>query len=110
MTSNLNGRIERMFGADRRMAITFVVCLWLIVGFVFFAVSSFTDDPGIRSVLLVGALAVLVFNTAAIVAMLRHYAEDKHFIYDIDIRHLDEYRARKAAARSGALADQPGRP
>lgn len=43
---------------------------------------------------------VLLFNTASVVAMLRHYDEDRAHIYGIDIHHLDEHRAR---ARKAAL-------
>ena len=38
---------------------------------------------------------MLIFNTAAILAMLRHYREDRDFIYGLDIRFLDEARAGK---------------
>jgi hypothetical protein len=27
--------------------------------------------------------------------MLRHYSDDKHFIYGLDLKHLDEMRARR---------------
>jgi len=27
--------------------------------------------------------------------MLRHYTDDKHFIYGLDIKHLDEMRSRR---------------
>ena len=37
----------------------------------------------------------------AIVAMLRHYHSDKHFIYSLDIMHLDEMRRRRSAAKGG---------
>ncbi|WP_432634753.1 hypothetical protein [Albidovulum sp.] len=45
-------------------------------------------------ILLAGGAIVLVFNTAAIMAMLRHYREDRDFMYGLDIKFLDE--ARKA--------------
>ena len=45
---------------------------------------------GIKVVLAIAAAAVLMFNTAAIVAMLKHYDDDKEFIYGLDIKHLDE--------------------
>ena len=34
----------------------------------------------------------VVMDTASVGAMLRHYAEDKKFIYSLDIKHLDEMR------------------
>lgn len=44
--------------------------------------------------LLFAGAVVLLFNTAAIVAMLRHYREDRDFIYGLDIKFLDEARGQ----------------
>jgi len=38
---------------------------------------------------------VLLFNTAAILAMLRHYREDRDFMYGLDIKFLDEAKGRR---------------
>jgi len=35
---------------------------------------------------------LLLFNTASITAMIRHYGNDKEHIYGVDIRHLDAGR------------------
>jgi hypothetical protein len=45
--------------------------------------------------LLIGGGAILVLNTAAIMAMLHHYREDRDFMYGLDIKFLDEARAAK---------------
>lgn len=45
--------------------------------------------------LLLSAAVVLIFNTAAIVAMVRHYQSDKDFIYGLDIKHTDANRNRR---------------
>jgi hypothetical protein len=42
-----------------------------------------------------GAL-LLLFNTTSITSLVRHYRKEKNFIYGLDIRHLDEMRARAA--------------
>ena len=43
--------------------------------------------------MLLGAgVVILVFNTAAILAMLRHYREDRDFMYRLDITFLDASR------------------
>jgi hypothetical protein len=51
----------------------------------------------VRIVAALGAAAVLILNTASIAAMLSHYAEDKEFIYGLDIKGLDAMQARKAS-------------
>jgi hypothetical protein len=51
--------------------------------------------PMLRTILLISGGLVLIFNTASIWAMLRHYADDRDFIYGLDLKHLDEMRRQK---------------
>ena len=44
---------------------------------------------------LIGGAVILLFNTAAIMAMLRHYREDRDFMYGLDIQFLDAARAAR---------------
>ncbi len=88
-------RIDRMHNGDRRGALAFVIGLWAVVLFTLLMIWPQIGDGGIRIVLAIAAVLVLAFNTAAIVAMLRHYHADKSFIYGLDIMHLDEMRKRK---------------
>jgi hypothetical protein len=94
-SAGLNTRIDKMHGRDRMGALAFVVVLWVVVAFVLFTIWPAIADGTIRTILLIAAAVLLVFNTAAIVAMLRHYAGDKHFIYGLDLKHLDEMRRAK---------------
>lgn len=90
--SDLNQRIEAMHQADRRGAWLFVVALWAVILFVLFMSWPHIPDQGVRIVVVLAAAAVLIFNTASVMAMLRNYGEDKDFIYGLDIKHLDEMR------------------
>ncbi len=90
MAESLARRIDRMFARDRAFALGMVAVLWVCVGFVYFAVDAHVRDGGIRAALTIGALLLLLFNTASILAMVRHYAEDKAHIYGQDIRHMDQ--------------------
>lgn len=101
MTESMQVRIDKMFSRDRWFAIILLACLWATLIFVFFAINVFVEDGTLRLVMIAGSVAVIIFNTASITAMLKHYAEDKKAIYEIDIRHLDTARAAKAAARAG---------
>ena len=89
---DLKDRIERMFRMDRALATALVVALWITVFFVILAVRSFIADKSIELICWIGAGVLLLFNTASIVAMFKHYAEDKEHIYAVDIRHLDAGR------------------
>jgi hypothetical protein len=95
MMSDLDQRIEAMHRSDVRLAWAFVIGLWLAMIFVAIATWNLAPSGGARILLLIGGAVVLVFNTAAIMAMLRHYREDRDFMYGLDIKFLDEARAAK---------------
>jgi uncharacterized protein YhhL (DUF1145 family) len=87
-------RIEALYRSDVRGSIVLIVCLWAAVLFVLVMTWPYIPDQGIKVVVTVAAAAVLVFNTAAILAMVNHYKEDKEFIYGLDIKHADATRNR----------------
>ena len=93
--SDLQSRIEKMHRRDVTVAWAFVLGLWLAMGFVALATWGLAPSPTARIVLLIGGATVLVFNTAAIMAMLQHYREDRDFMYGLDIKFLDAARAAK---------------
>lgn len=99
MDGELRTRIERMFSYDRLFAWVMVVLLWLTTLYVVFAVDHYVTDKTLSAVLYISALAVLVFNTASIIAMVSHYRDDKDHIYGLDIRHLDEQRGARSNRR-----------
>ncbi|MBL9056464.1 MAG: hypothetical protein JNJ84_09330 [Rhodobacteraceae bacterium] len=84
-----------MHRRDVLVAWAFVIGLWFAVIFVALATWSLAPNGVARIMLLCAGAVVLLFNTAAIIAMLRHYREDRDFIYGLDIRFLDEARGRR---------------
>ncbi len=88
-------RIERMYRGDRAWALLALLALWLTILFVFFEVVSTIDSPGVTIALAVGAGLVLLLNTASIMALMKHYAEDKQHLYGLDIHYLDEMKRLK---------------
>jgi len=92
--SDLNRRIEAMYNRDVRGAWLLIVLLWATILFVLVMTWPLIPIAGLRIGIVIAAAIVLVFNTAAIRNMVRHYKEDKDFIYGLDIQHLDA--ARKA--------------
>lgn len=93
--ADLNQRIEAMHKRDVQVAWAFVIGLWCAITFVAYATWDLAPTPGARTLLLIGGAIVLVFNTAAILAMLRHYREDRDFMYGLDIKFSDEAAGRK---------------
>ncbi|WP_238382639.1 hypothetical protein [Tabrizicola thermarum] len=96
---DLNQRIEAMHKRDVLVAWAFVVGLWFAVIFVAIATWDLAPTGGARTLLLIGGAIVLIFNTAAILAMLRHYREDRDFMYGLDIRFQDEARGMKTGGK-----------
>jgi hypothetical protein len=84
-----------MHRRDVLVAWAFVVGLWFAVIFVALATWNLAPNSAARTLLLIGGAIVLIFNTAAILAMLRHYRLDRDFMYGLDIKFLDEARRRR---------------
>ena len=92
--SDLDQRIEAMHKRDVQVAWAFVIGLWFAIIFVAIATWNLAPSGGARTLLLIAGAVILVFNTAAILAMLRHYRDDRDFIYGLDIKFLDEARGK----------------
>jgi hypothetical protein len=92
MTGSMQSRIDRMFARDRLWAWAFVIALWIVLAFVYFAVSGYIQDGTAKIVAAIAAVLVGLFNTASIAAMISHYGHDKNAIYELDIKHLDAHR------------------
>ena len=87
--SDMQQRIEALYRSDVRGSALLIVCLWATILFVLFMTWPYIPDSGIKVVVAIAAAAVLIFNTAAILAMVNHYKDDKEFIYGLDIKHAD---------------------
>ncbi|MAX52436.1 MULTISPECIES: hypothetical protein [unclassified Methylophaga] len=95
MNNKIKNRIQNMYLRDCIMAWADVLLIWLAVGFVLISILSILEDPVIRWVMIISSALLVLFNTASVGAMTKHYAEDKDYIYGLDIKHLDENRAAK---------------
>jgi hypothetical protein len=84
-----------MHRRDVLVAWAFVIGLWCAVIFVALATWDLAPNSTARILLLIAGVVVLLFNTAAILAMLRHYREDRDFMYGLDIKFLDEAKGRR---------------
>ncbi|MGQ0658142.1 MAG: hypothetical protein ACT4NU_08625 [Chromatiales bacterium] len=90
MTSTMQKRVDAMFSGDRLWAIALLVGLWIAVGIVYLGIRSLVTDGSTALALIISALLIVGYNTASVIAMIRHYSHDKNWIYEIDIRHLDQ--------------------
>jgi hypothetical protein len=93
MKQDLKSRIQRMYLQDCTMAYVDALLLWAIILFVLTSVIQIVPDTNIRIVMVISSMLLLIFNTASVFAMTRHFNHDKQFIYELDIMHLDQNRA-----------------
>lgn len=98
MTKELAARIRSMYLRDCFMAWFDVLLLWATVLFVLFAILGIVQDSNIRLAMFASCAVLLLFNTASVYAMTKHFNDDKDFIYGLDLQHLDANRAAKAKA------------
>lgn len=88
-------RIESMYRRDLAWAVVALLVLWLTILFVFFEVLASSASAGVVAALAIFAGLVLLFNSASIVALLKHYSDDKAHLYGLDLHYLDEMRSQK---------------
>ncbi len=94
--SNIDARMDNMYAGDQRWSVLAVAVLWSTYAFVFWKVLPNAGSPEVIYVLAIAGGIVLLFNTASIFAMLRHYSSDKEHIYGLDLHYLDVMRDAKA--------------
>lgn len=97
MKNDLQKRMHALYIQDYIFAWFDIALLWLAVSFVLYFVLQYIDDSGIRTALYISSAVLLLFNTASVRAMTKHYNEDKDYIYGLDIRRMDaNIEAKKA--------------
>jgi hypothetical protein len=84
-----------MYRSDKRNAWILIIALWIALLSVLLLSWPHIPNATVRTVCALGAAAVLIFNTASMIAMLNHYAEDKRFIYELDILGLDQMKKNR---------------
>ena len=90
-----DARIERMYRGDRIWSFIAIAVLWITILFVFFKISPQAGSGMVVAALVVSGGLVLLFNSASIVALLKHYRDDKRHLYGLDLHYLDEMRRRR---------------
>ena len=82
-------RIAGKFAGDRMWSLAAVIVLWLLYAFVFYEIKDYAGSPEVVWTLLISGALVILFNTAAIFAMLFHLSEERDEIYGLDLHYLD---------------------
>lgn len=92
-------RIDAMYRRDKLAAYISVATVWAVYLFTFWRMSDQFAATGLLWLMAILGGLVLLLNTAAIAALIRHYQDDKAAIYGTDIYYLDQIAADRRAAR-----------
>lgn len=92
-------RIDAMYARDKFAAYICVLAVWAVYLFVYWRMYDQFASTGLQWVMLGLGGMVLLLNSAAVVALIRHYREDKAAIYGTDLYYLDRIAAEKRAAQ-----------
>ncbi|CAA2142277.1 hypothetical protein [Hyphomicrobium sp. ghe19] len=86
---NTDPRVAGKFSGDRTWSLTAVAVLWLLYAFVFYQIRNYLGSTEVFWALATAGGLVLLFNTAAIFAMVAHLSEERDEIYGLDLHYLD---------------------
>jgi hypothetical protein len=92
-------QMNAMYARDRVMAWGFVAALVVVVPFVYLALWDVMPSGAVRIALLGSGAVLLLYNVAAMVALVRNFGSDRDFVYRRDVAHArerDKLRALKA--------------
>jgi hypothetical protein len=87
--TNSDPRIAAKFSGDRLWSLAAIIVLWVLYAFVFYEIKDYAGSSEVIWALVVAGALVILFNTAAILAMLFHLSEERDEIYGLDLHYLD---------------------
>lgn len=91
-----------MLRRDIIVGVTFAALMWLSILFTLVSAANVVDDLAVTAVVAVACGLLGVFNTLALLSMIRRYRVERDHVYGEDIHHLDAARrSRKAGAEVG---------
>lgn len=91
-----------MLRRDILIGVVFAAMMWLALIFVFVLAAGVVDDSAVTAVLAVACSLLGLFNTMALLSLIRRYRAERHRIYGEDIHHLDAARALRRPATAGS--------
>lgn len=94
-----DARVASMYRRDQIAAYVSIAAVWAVYVFILWRMSDQFVASGVFGLMAALAGVVLLLNTAAVVALIRHYQNDKAAIYGTDIYYLDRIAAERRAAR-----------
>jgi hypothetical protein len=89
-------RIDALYHSDVRIMYSFVIGMWVVLWYIFFAVARYVTDTRLMVVLFaLNALACL-FNTVGLVQNVRRLGHERLRFYSQDLYWQDQRQAQRA--------------
>lgn len=92
-------RVDGMFRRDCVAAFGAIAAVWALYAFIYYTLHEIFGELGLNPLMSGLALTILLLNLAAVIAMIRHYSEDRTAIYSRDLYYLDMLRAQRTEGR-----------
>lgn len=80
--------IDRLYRYDSFVIIGFILLMWAILAIVLTQVVALLEENIVRAIAVSSALAVGIFSTASLVAVLVHLKQKKRMLYGEDVDNL----------------------
>ncbi|ACK51554.1 conserved hypothetical protein [Methylocella silvestris BL2] len=97
--SHHDPRVDGMFRRDSIAALGALALVWALYAFIYYTMDGVFAELGLNGLMSILALCVLLLNFVAVIAMIRHYSEDRTAIYSRDLYYLDLLRSNRAGGR-----------
>jgi len=78
-------KIDKMYRQDTGLVVTFIIFVWLVLGFVLINVSSLATNSLIRNVTLAAGSLAVIFVTSSLIAVLVHLKKNRVGIYSEEL-------------------------
>jgi hypothetical protein len=98
-TAEPDPRINQLYHLDVKIMYVFVVSMWIVLWYIFFAVLPYMTDPRLIALLVALNLLACLFNTVGLVQNVRRLGHERLRFYSQDLYWQDQ---RIAQQRRGA--------
>lgn len=93
-------RVDGMFQRDAIGALATVALVWLLYAFIYYTLAGVFEQLGLTYLMAGLGLCVLILNASSIIAMIKHFSEDRNAIYSRDLYYLDLLRDNRVGGRN----------
>lgn len=80
-------QIARLFSKDVMAVISFVVLLWLVLGYVMYSLTLIVHSVSLKTVLVASGVGAGIFATLTVLAVISHLRNHKEELYTEELKY-----------------------